>query len=1759
MRFFLLMFAIATASLTADDVLKPISYQFTAPTLKDSPAHADPERTKLTDGVMKPPSRLVWRFRENQNQPVKIDFQFGEPVKLQEVTVHYFRGARSYGIKRINIFSQQEDGSQAPLGGVLLNQPYSLPESQTASLPESETITVDPSRPTERIVVEISGTGGYLGLAEVTFKGEPAAKPTPAAVSAPSVNPYQNLANAEKTGLRLLEKQGYTVLENDFVVYVIDAENGGSVNFAYDKKAGFNFLKYGDRDNFGGMFNDRFWPGSYAVRDSFRGIPYQLKTTADTAERKSVSAAANGKSGIFTNVTIEKIYTLDAASPVLQVHYKVTNDQANVIPLQYGLWIMGGMGTDQDFELIYPGVYRVERIPVKAQSHFAPGSVYGWCAAMRQNGDGVALLCDYELLKTFYFWSNNDRSTTMECRLGVYAIKANESLQTAFALAPFYGVGTPDNLNSAMAGSLGLAPQSDGAQPSATARLLPFRPGAYEVRLLAGKLVRDKVTFTELQTVTVQADGRPVEIPYRLNLTSGTWVVKALVSSHGKEIFEMSASTICEQSGGAYARPPESPKRPESGVEARKLDLNFNSQSYVTPHVKWAKPFAGKKPRVLSISSRKGGIRDMVEMAQRFDIDLTVSYIGGIWRISGLTTTLSENDCYTELAKQLKNKFDAIVVSSRMWRQMPDNVRDAILEQVRDGSGLVLIAPEGLPKDLADSFRLDANPQHFTGNWKATAEHPITSGVPFEALPPTRALPYTAKGGTVLAEIDGRPLLSVFQYGKGRVAAAAWATDGRDRKEYHQTNADPVFLPLMLFNMPENLDHHYWEYQMSLFGKMIYWSADRAGGVTGTQLRAIPGKLTVQLETVEARAVTAELTIRDKFSRPEQQLNRPLQLKPGINAVELDFEVPSMSGLHLADLIIRGESGVEWWGTASFETASPLRIKALKLADGIRKKTDHLTGSVELSAPGEVQVSLFDSYGNEFARSSKPEFDFSLRDCRTLTCRLVAETRRDGKTTDRISRDIVLYGKPDERQLQVIFGWPTLSQRGVQGFLLEHYYRQLMELGANALVTFRTDTPAELLAARRNNLPILGSNSPASSGGKFPFDAKAKINSKFDLIRKPCLSVPGFKDQLARRSNQVTDLEKYGVLFRSGPDEANSVGAWEGCFSPDCQREFREWLKKEYGSLDALNRSWLTSYTDWDQVYALTSEEVKNAPSFAPWVDHRTFNDWNHADAIGHIVKGMKQADPGQRYSLSGTQETNAFNAWDWNRLMKHLDALQSYGGEQAVQQRCFHDGKLIWQTWLGYDRPFNALNQQILNDLMLGATGFSVYSGDFYVNPDYTLPPRALELKKALGLYRNGPAEALMQADFVASPIAFLYSPSSIKVDWITGNADLRLGSVQGYKTWLNGLALNYDYVAPEHLNDAARMAACRILVLPVISALSEQELNDIRRFVQSGGIVIADQMCAVYDGHGKPYAASPLADLFGVRAERLQLIKQPGQLEGLDVEVAGLSLKNLQIPVKSFESGLVPTTARALAQVSADGKQYPAALVNQYGKGLAIYLGCALPNSIADWGEMRYIPKNQESLGLLNQFLNPILKRAAIEPVATVPTLKAATVSARRNGPAFLLGVGRDSAHAANIDPKTQSHTVQLNGEYYIYDLLTGKYLGHGRQFDYEFGPDSQCVFVLLPYRPGKPELQVRRQDGRCHLDIRLDTKTETWADHIFRFELKGPDGKINPAYSELVFGKGGKAEYQFTLPLNAPDGPWTVQVSDVLTGQHNTAEVK
>src|ERR1039458_7964754 len=67
------------------------------------------------------------------------------------------------------------------------------------------------------------------------------------------------------------------------------------------------------------------------------------------------------------------------------------------------------------------------------------------------------------------------------------------------------------------------------------------------------------------------------------------------------------------------------------------------------------------------------------------------------------------------------------------------------------------------------------------------------------------------------------------------------------------------------------------------------------------------------------------------------------------------------------------------------------------------------------------------------------------------------------------------------------------------------------------------------------------------------------------------------------------------------------------------------------------------------------------------------------------------------------------------------------------------------------------------------------------------------------------------------------------------------------------------------DRLLDASRMAPFKVLVLPNIAALSDQQCRQVREFVERGGSLVATHETSLYNEWGVHRADFGLADLFG------------------------------------------------------------------------------------------------------------------------------------------------------------------------------------------------------------------------------------------------------------------------------------------------------
>ena len=171
------------------------------------------------------------------------------------------------------------------------------------------------------------------------------------------------------------------------------------------------------------------------------------------------------------------------------------------------------------------------------------------------------------------------------------------------------------------------------------------------------------------------------------------------------------------------------------------------SRELVTPHTPFLAPLAGGRLRVLFLLDIRQQ-REIVELAQRLELDFDTVRIAYnrddlAWGMVERYGTYDFDDANAALAEKLaRGRYDAVVVSGRVWERVNDANRAALARAQSAGTGLVAIGTRaGIPADAApDVAGTDA----------------VTRGIPSALLPygADRATAFAWPAGARAVQLD---------------------------------------------------------------------------------------------------------------------------------------------------------------------------------------------------------------------------------------------------------------------------------------------------------------------------------------------------------------------------------------------------------------------------------------------------------------------------------------------------------------------------------------------------------------------------------------------------------------------------------------------------------------------------------------------------------------------------------------------------------------------------------------------------------------------------------------------------------------------------------------------------------------------------------------------------------------------------------------------------------------------------------------------
>jgi len=596
------------------------------------------------------------------------------------------------------------------------------------------------------------------------------------------------------------------------------------------------------------------------------------------------------------------------------------------------------------------------------------------------------------------------------------------------------------------------------------------------------------------------------------------------------------------------------------------------------------------------------------------------------------------------------------------------------------------------------------------------------------------------------------------------------------------------------------------------------------------------------------------------------------------------------------------------------------------------------------------------------------------------------------------------------------------------------------------------------------------------------------------FIRDPSLSDPVWLARIGGRlAAHVHAHAADRPLFYNLGDEtgiADLAAPWDFDFSPVSLAGFRTWLGTQYGSLAALNREWGNDFADWGAVVPITTDAAmqRTDGNFAAWADFKAWMDVAFAAALRAGTDAVHRADPAARAAIEGGQ-VPGWGGYDYGRLAGAVDVMELYDvGNNVEIVHSLNPAMVLLTTSSGTGAADRA---RVWHELLLGGRGLILWDEENgFVGDDGTPGPRGRDMASTFAELRGGLADLLIASAPRADPLAILYSPASIRINWLLArqaedgpwehrdseaedvDRTLRAGMRRAAALAAH-LGVQPRWLTPELLADGAlEHEGIRALMLPQASVLSDAEIAAIHRFAAAGGLVLVDSDPGRFDGHGRRRAAPPLADV-------------------------------------------------ALAR--------PA--------GLARDFSSADPTPLAEF--LSVLQRAGVVPGL--RLLDP-----AGRPAADV------TVRVFFDGAVMLVGLERDALPAPGAVPAPV--TVALPAQSFVYDLRRHFVRGRTDRVELTLDADGPALLAVAPTPPPPPVLAgpATAAPGRpVAIQVALAAASPA-AVTVLRMEVRDAGGRLVPAYSSTLRLDGAAASWPLTLACDARPGRWTIRAVDLLSQQ-------
>ena len=1126
----------------------------------------------------------------------------------------------------------------------------------------------------------------------------------------------------------------------------------------------------------------------------------------------------------------------------------------------------------------------------------------------------------------------------------------------------------------------------------------------------------------------------------------------------------------------------------------------------VTPHVPWAKPWAGKRAKVLFLIGSDHNMREPIELAQRMDMGYDYAFAHDF---DPTVFAFNDRDVANRIASQY---YDVIVVAVKapaiMLAKLCDHTR-----------GLVLLQWPGMHPKLPKGVKLAA----------VSSDSPLAEAL--DALPRLGESPAGAVGP-----------IRTGQLGRARVVQIEYRARSR------------CLTPNVSFDNHLRMPGEYWEAYLQTLARAILHAAGtpanaevnlaskgntpllRVGGQsTGTA--SVLARFCDKLGRARERRLTVDLPVVGEYP-----IEPPDGLASGQSTVIVALRDGKGRSLGFAatriDVEARTRIAAAQPHRAYYEQGQPVIVKV--------DATGELAGT-------QAEATLTDAYGRIHAKAYAPihtgQANLTLPHARKLsTLNWLTVRLMRGKAELDASRTYVLAPQSREEFLDdyQVGTWACSSY--MSAYLHPTLHRLMREAGVTLGIQARGDY-ASMLAGRMGII--------STAYGRIPGYSR---HTTTEPVRKRCLNDPSVRELMAKAAREVAENE-IGArpVFGYIRDETSLVQdslAVDVCACPHCAARFRVWLQKRYHGLDELNAHWHTSYKSWGDLGFTTYGQVRGKDTFAPWVMFRRFEEWAWADGIGWANTSAREADPGALLALPNTFGQVPFVGRDYWLLaqanaytMEYPAETRSSAGNRAMFDtlRCFNPATRH-HPWMGYRFDEPVIRFVPWWTAFHGATGAAVYGTmSFFAGknswaqivPTLQHTKRGLMYAEELGELKRGIGKLIMHAQRPSADVAILWSQAAMHIGWAMSEQTStpsvskldpyaqHFASRNAFRLALLESWRQFDYVCEEQIRKGA-LSRYKWLLMPAIYGVDDDVAAAIEQFARKGGTVVADMGVGLTNEVGaRLHGETRLTRLFG-------FVRSGSDLDYEERDAAPTSKADaIAATLPHFKAvGRERATPASDAGVSAYGDGCPLLVARRCGNGATFFMNCRAPDSPA-------LVRMFDSLPML----------ATLSCAGSKERPMGYELVRFEAGRAALLGILRDY----RVDGPETPVTVAAAEVAHVYDVRAGRYVGNRDRFECNLPLGGAGLFAMLPYRVEAVDITAPT-NAVCGSDIQVACSIRAsgaTGDHVIRLDLRRPDGAAAEAYSLNLLALKGKVQAVIQFALNDEPGTWTLVARDIVSG--------